>query len=109
MKLEIIPALIERLTGVRPPDGTWRRWVLRGVRASHDQRVKLFVIRLGGKIYSTEEYALQFLKAINSTPIGNRAMAPTEEFEAVAALNGPASLASKTNGNADAYLDAEGL
>ena len=91
MKLEIIPALIERLTGVRPPDGTWRRWVLRGVMASHDQRVKLFVIRLGGKIYSTEEHALQFLKAINSKPSGNPVKAPTEEFEAVAAVNGPAS------------------
>ena len=56
----------EKVSGHRPPPGTWRRWVRTGVYPHGQEagpRVRLKIVKLGGRIYTTEEYAAEFVAA----------------------------------------------
>ncbi len=64
-----VPVAFERVTGVRPPDGTWRRWVLAGLaRRSGEGRVRLRTVKLGGGVMTTEEYVVDFIDATTNEP-----------------------------------------
>lgn len=90
MQLESIPKVLERLTGRRIPPGTWRRWILVGVKAPCGGRVRLGVVKLGGRIFTTEEYATEFLTGTNRRHVSTQGE----------------STASPCTGAAD-YLDKE--
>jgi subtilisin-like proprotein convertase family protein len=60
-----VPEAFELLTSLRPPNGTWRRWVLTGVR-SPNGRVKLETVKFGGRVMITLDKAREFLTATNS-------------------------------------------
>lgn len=67
MKLHSIPDVLQRLTGRRVPPGTWRRWIFTGVNDQDGKRVRLQVVRLGGRVFTTDELVREFLKATNRT------------------------------------------
>ncbi len=64
MQLDVVPKILEELTGRRPPTSTWRRWILAGVNGKNG-RVKLRSVKVGGRIFTSREYAQEFLEATN--------------------------------------------
>ena len=67
MKLMKVPVAIEMVTGIRPPDGTWRRWVLTGLaRPCGTGRVRLRTLKLGGGLRTSEEFVLEFIAATSN-------------------------------------------
>ena len=69
MKLWKIPEAFWIVTGIRPPAPTWRRWVVTGLKnpIPGGERIRLDVIKLGGKLHVTEESVREFLAATSLT------------------------------------------
>jgi len=84
-----VSAGFERVTGIRPADGTWRRWRLAGVMGPNGRR-RLNTTKVGGRIMVTEDAVREFLLATNQ---------PLHTAKRTS-VNGSASIA-------EAYLDVE--
>lgn len=68
MRLRTVPLAVKRVTGIRPPDGTWRRWVLTGIasRTTPGTRIKLRVVKFGGRLMTNETWVSEFFAATSS-------------------------------------------
>lgn len=65
MNWKPVAQAIEDVTGIRPPPGTWRRWIRNGLVSASGTRVKLKTKKLG-RIYTTDDWVREFVAATAS-------------------------------------------
>jgi len=89
MKLLTVPKAIENVTGIRPPDGTWRRWVMTGLanRSSPGSRIRLRVLKYGGRVLTDESWVREFFAATSVSADQAPEPAITNDSRIVAAAN----------------------
>lgn len=57
----------------RPSAGTIWRWARRGIRARDGNVVRLKHIRVGGRVYTTEQWLQQFFEQVAAADLGHAA------------------------------------
>lgn len=60
-----------RLTPRRPTAGTLWRWARRGVRARDGRSIRLRHVRVGGRVYTTEQWLHEFFAELAAADLGN--------------------------------------
>lgn len=60
-----------QLTPRRPTAGTLWRWARRGVRARDGRSIRLRHVRVGGRVYTTEQWLHEFFEELAAADLAN--------------------------------------
>ncbi len=72
-KLVSVPEAFESVTGDRPPNATWRRWILTGIKSRQNGvRVRLETFKVGGRVRTTTEAVRKFISDTSAHPADSR-------------------------------------